>query len=275
MRAAVVLLLALGAWPGAGAGAAAAQTTDLRFPTLLADPREPAFFATYLWTRSPQLGSRLGAVGLGRTIPLVRTASWEVAIAAGVFSQFSMVSATNDLINTDYRVGLPFTYRRRGFATRFQLYHQSSHLGDEYLLHTGAQRSNLTFESAELLLAHEAVRWRAYGGGEYAFQHSPADLKPAALRAGLEYRGAHAVVRVGRFATGRVVAGLDVASAQVRAWQPGWSLVGGLEMSTPGALPGSTWRWRLLFKAYTGPTPYGQFYRDRLSSFGIGIVFAG
>jgi len=265
-RAAVVLLLALGAWPVA----AAAQTTDTRFPMLLADPREPAFFATYLWSRSERLGPRLGTVGLGQTIPLVHSASWEVAIAAGVFSQFSMASATNDLINTDYRVGLPLTYRHGAFATRFQLYHQSSHLGDEYLLHTGARRTDLTFESAELLLSHQTVPWRVYGGVEYAFVRSPSDLKPALIRAGLEYRAADPLVRLGRFAAGRLVAALDVAASQARGWLPGWSLVSGVEMTTPQSL----WHWSLLLRAYSGPTPYGQFYRDALSSIGAGIAFA-
>jgi len=63
-------------------------------------------------------------------IGLVRAGAWEVAIAAGLFSQFNMASATNDLIDADYRIGLPLTYRRGAFASRFQLYHQSSHLGD-------------------------------------------------------------------------------------------------------------------------------------------------
>src|SRR5206468_8615319 len=53
----------------------------------------------------PRLGSRLASVGFGQTISLVRESDWELAIAAGVFSQFNMQSATNDLINTDYLVG--------------------------------------------------------------------------------------------------------------------------------------------------------------------------
>ena len=240
------------------------------FPPLLANPREPAFFATYVWDHSTRLASRLATVGLGQTISLIESGRWEVAVAAGVFSQFNMESPTNDLINADYLVGLPVVYHRGSFATRFQVYHQSSHLGDEYMLHTGIQRADLTFESAELLFSQATVAWRIYGGGEYAFARSPSDLKPACLRAGLEYRGAHAVARLGRLTTGRLVAGLDVASAQFRAWQPAWSFVSGLEMTAPG----STWRWSVLLKAYTGPAPFGQFYRDHLSSLGGGISFA-
>src|SRR2546426_49381 len=192
---------------------------DGAFQPLLADPKEPQFFATYLWDRSPRLGSRLASVGFGQTISLVRESDWELAIAAGVFSQFNMQSATNDLINTDYLVGLPLTYRHGSWATRFRLYHQSSHLGDEYLLHTNAQRVDLTFEAAELLVSKEIAQWRVYGGGEYLFAHSPADLAPGVLHGGLEYRQPEALVHFGRFATGRLVAGLDARSVQDRQWQ--------------------------------------------------------
>ena len=243
---------------------------EARFGPLLANPREPGFFAAYLWGRSKQLGSRLATIGVGQTIALARSENWELAIGAGVFSQFNLESATSDLINTDYLVGFPLTYRRGDFATRFRLYHQSSHLGDEYLLHTGARRTNLTFESAELLFSREGTSWRVYGGGEYAFARSPSDLKPAVVRAGLEYRAARPLVRLGRLATGALITGLDVTATQARVWQPGWSLVGGLEMTTPG----SAWHWSLLLKAYTGPTPYGQFYQDWLSSIGGGVSFA-
>src|SRR5207249_633724 len=73
------------------------------------------------------------SVGFGQTISVVRGRDWQVAVAAGVFSEFNMRSSTTDLVNIDYLVGLPITYRRGPFATRFRVFHESSHLGDEYL----------------------------------------------------------------------------------------------------------------------------------------------
>jgi len=94
------------------------------------------------------------------------------------------------------------------------------------------------------------------------------------LHGGLEYRQPEALVHFGRFATGRLVAGLDARSVQDRQWQVGWSLVTGLELADPAAAASSGWRWRVLLKAYTGPSPYGEFYRDPVSSLGLGIGFA-
>src|SRR6266498_4530063 len=103
----------------------------------------------------------------------LRGGNWQLAIAAGVFSQFDMSSRTADLMNTDYLVGLPVTYQRGAVTTRFRLYHQSSHLGDEYMAHTQAHRVDLTFEAAELLVSGDVGAWRLYGGGEYVLAHSP------------------------------------------------------------------------------------------------------
>src|SRR2546426_1530889 len=158
------------------------------FQPLLADPKEPRFFAGYLWARSPRLASRLGTVGFGQTIGLLRGRDWQLGIAAGVFSEFNLRSSTTDLLNTDYLVGLPLTYRHGSLAARLRVYHQSSHLGDEYMVHAHAQRVDLTFQAVELLVARVTSHGRVYGGGEYVFAHSPADLKPAVLHGGLEYR---------------------------------------------------------------------------------------
>ena len=264
VRAAVAMLIVLVSLLPRTMGA---QTGEPLFQPLLADPREPAFFAAYLWGRSPHLGSRLGVVGLGQTIALYRARHWELAIEAGVFSQFDMTSRTNDLINADYRVGLPLAYRRGAFAGRLRLYHQSSHLGDEYLLHTGAKRENLTFESAELIVSRGAGPWRLYGGGEYVLVRSPSSLKPGVFRAGLEYRGR---VPATPHAWVRFVGGVDVISVQVRAWRTAWSAIAGIELG----MPRSPWRWSVLLKGYAGPAPYGQFYMDQLTSVGAGVSFS-
>jgi hypothetical protein len=248
-----------------------AEASAPLFPSLVADPKEPEFFATYLWQRSPRLASKLGSVGFGQTIGVLRARDWQLSIAAGVFSQFDLSSSTADLMNTDYLVGLPVAYRHGSTAMRLRVYHQSSHLGDEYMIHAHAQRVDLSFEAAELLVARELANWRVYGGGEYMFTHSPDDLKPGVLHAGLEYHQPGSLLRLGRLAAGRVVAALDARSVQDRAWQIGWSFVTGLELADPLVLPGSGWRWSLQLKGYSGPSPYGEFFRDRVSSLGFGL----
>src|SRR2546426_10540779 len=68
---------------GAQAPTDGAGTEGGVFEPLLADPQEPQFFATYLWAHSPRLASRLGSVGVGQTIGLVRGRGRQGAGAAG------------------------------------------------------------------------------------------------------------------------------------------------------------------------------------------------
>jgi uncharacterized protein DUF1207 len=271
-----VVLLLMSLWARRLPAQELAGLVDARsavFQPLLADPKEPRFFATYLWAHSPRLAPRLGSVGFGQTFGLLHGHDWQLGVAAGVFSEFDMQSTTTDLLNTDYLIGLPLTYRRGAWTTRLRVFHQSSHMGDEYMVHNHAERIAFSFEAAELLVARSMSHWRVYGGGEYTFTHQPREMKPAALHGGAEYRQSRPLLRIGSLAAGRLVAALDARSIQDRAWRVGWSAVTGLELGDGANPPESGWRWSVLLKAYTGPAPYGEFYRDDVSYLGLGVGF--
>src|SRR5438552_17573520 len=95
------------------AGQAPGPTVGAAFRPLLADPKQPQFFAAYLWEKSAQTNDQVASVGLGENIGLVRGRGgwWQVSVAAGVFSQFDMERPSYDLINTDFIIGFPFTWR--------------------------------------------------------------------------------------------------------------------------------------------------------------------
>ena len=246
------------------------------FRPLLADPKQPQFFAAYLWEKSAQTSDQVASVGLGENIGLVRGRGgwWQVSVAAGVFSQFDMERPSYDLINTDFIIGFPFTWRRGAFSGRARVYHQSSHLGDEYLLRVHPERVNLSFEAAELIVARDFGTLRGYAGGEYLVRHEPSDLKPGVLHAGLEWRPGTPLVHLGRLGSGRLVAALDAKAPQEREWEVGWGARAGLEFTpvTPGIE--ASRRWSMQIHAYRGPTPYGQFYLENVSSIGVGLHFS-
>jgi len=254
-------------------GASAAQDGRAIFRPLLADPHEPEFFATYLFARTSHLAPRIGSVGLGQTIALVdaRDPGWQLAVSAGVFSQFDVATTTTHLMNTDYIIGVPVSRRWGARSARLRVYHQSSHLGEEFPDGGAVRRQLLSFEALEVLFADELANWRIYGGGEYRFQHTPDDLAPAVAHAGLEYSGRASLVRLGTVGHGRLVAALDAKSFEDRGWQVGWSLKTGLSFETAPGDENHGPRWSIMLAAYRGPTPYGQFYRENLSSVGLGV----
>ncbi|MGE0467733.1 MAG: DUF1207 domain-containing protein [Steroidobacteraceae bacterium] len=102
--------------------------------------------------------------------------NWQFGIADAVFAQFGLERPSSDLINADYVIGLPLAWRRDDWSGRMRLYHQSSHLGDEFLLNTQPQRVNLSFEAIEAIIAHDFGGLRMYGGGEYLIDRDPRDL---------------------------------------------------------------------------------------------------
>lgn len=250
------------------------------FRPLLADPKETVFFASFLNGSSPSRGSRTGSVGMGATVGAVR---WDgvtagdgvqVGLSGGVFAQFDLTKQSHDLINADYVVGLPVTLRRGAFSARFRLYHQSSHLGDEFVENNDVERLNLSFEALELVLSRDFGPLRGYGGGEYRFNRTPhADLKHGLLHGGLEYRHPEPMFWLGRLGAVRPVVGIDVKSWEQRDWGLGWSGRVGLEL---GSLPGGLGRGRSMtffLELYDGPNPYGQFYFEDTSFVGFGAHF--
>ncbi|RJP79238.1 MAG: DUF1207 domain-containing protein [Candidatus Zixiibacteriota bacterium] len=250
------------------------------FQPLLADPKQPLFRASLLLTRASFLNTFIGAVGYGENIGIVRwtttrptAGSLQVSLAGGVFAQFDLASPSHGLVNADYLIGLPVTYGRGAVAARARIYHQSSHLGDEFLLREQPERQNLSFEAVELILS---LRWgavRGYGGGEYLVNRDPADLDPAVLHAGLEYRHPRAVLTGRNLGAGRWIAAVDLKSWQSRMEVLAWSVRGGLELSPAQADGPGIRRLSLLLEYYNGASPYGQFYSENISFLGAGAQF--
>jgi uncharacterized protein DUF1207 len=250
------------------------------FSPLIADPKQPHFQLSYLVTDSPVLDTQVGAVGLGETFGLVRLPGsgrgdgWQLDLAGAVFAQFELRRQATDLVNTDYLVGLPITYRHGSVSARLLLHHQSSHLGDEYLLREHPVRLNVSFDAIQLLLARDLGAWRVYGGAEYVFVHAPEPLKDGVLDGGIEYRRPAPLFQAGARESVRLIAALDVQSWQRGRWVVGGSARAGIELGPRGPADRGLGRtWSLLLEGYHGPTPYGQFYDETLSYLGIGLHF--
>ena len=175
-----------------------------------------------------------------------------------------MSTPSNDLVNADYTIGLPVTFRQGGHSIRFRVYHQSSHLGDELLLGSNPpDRVNLSFEAVELIYSFEWRGWRAYGGGEYLIHKEPGNLRPASLHGGVEYRGDMPLLW-----SGRPLVGVDMKCLEEHDWAVDTSVKAGLEFGRPG--PGKR-RLRVMAEWYRGFDPRGQFYVDKVDYWGLGL----
>jgi hypothetical protein len=252
------------------------------FCPLLADPKGQRSFVSYLHETSDQGDIDLGSVGISDAFALLRIGGpkpgdgFQISLAGSVFAQFDLDSSSYDLVNADYIIGLPMTFRRQVFSMRFRLYHQSSHLGDEFLLRENNPkfvRENISFEAAEMILSLDGGPFRIYGGGEYLLRRDPKDLERYVAHGGVELRPARRLVRFGTVAGVRFVAGGDVKASEEQDWKPAVSVRTGFEFDRPRDTDPPGRRWGLLFEAYTGPSPYGQFFRNQVRYVGAGIHF--
>lgn len=245
------------------------------FCPLLADPKQPRSFFSII-RESDVFDTDIAAVGLGDALGIARWGGAEpgngiqVSVTGSIFSQFDLGTASYNLINTDFVIGVPVTVRHGSFSVSLRPYHQSSHLGDEFLLETDIERENLAFESLQLLLSQDLGPLRVYGGGERLFNRDPPDLEPIVAQGGLELRPP-GQLEIGSITRLGLIAGVDVKATEQQAWKPAWSARAGVELGRPRDRLNPSRRALLLFEYYDGPTPYGQFFRDGIRYLGLGV----
>lgn len=251
------------------------------FCPLAADPKQERSFMTYLRgdfatiaDPTPGTETNIAAVGLGDSFAIFRVAApgssdgVQLSLSGAVFSQLNLDETTFDLINADYLVGLPLTLRLSGFSARARVYHQSSHLGDEFIIFRDPERINLSFESLEVILSQEIGPLRVYGGGETFFRREPADVAERLVHTGVELRPAG-------FGGSRLLAAADLKMVDDGEWNRAWSVRAGVEIAhfpRPGRPPRVL---ALIGEFYDGLAPYGQFYREDIRYWGFGIQLGG
>jgi hypothetical protein len=238
------------------------------FAPLLADPRQPRFSMSYQHYHSSNAQEFAAAsVALGEYFGLATGlfgdyGSSQIGIQAAVFALFNLDAPSSDLINADYWIGLPISYRRGPWSYLVRLYHQSSHLGDEFILgNPGVDRVNLSYEELEGLVSYEWERWRVYGGGGYLV-HSEPELAPKQVHAGAEYLLPRAA---GKF---DLIAAVDVRASEELGWDSSRSYQVGFEFKRS-----TSRRVRLMLEHFSGHSPNGQFYREPLRYTGLGLYF--
>jgi hypothetical protein len=247
-------------------------TTPL-FQSLLADPRWPHFSASLQQYIDDEQLRNVASTNFGESFGIYRSrgpweSTMELGIQAGVFAIFDIDSESFDLINADYFVGIPFTIKKGNFANLTRIFHQSSHLGDEFLLRGRTdERINLSYEGVNNLFSyHLPAGFRLYAGGGYIFHREPSGLDPWSTQAGLGFRSPRLWLKRAL----RPVAGIDVQNRQESDWATDVSARAGIQFENPDFL---SRKLQLLFEYYNGKSPNGQFYENNIEFFGLGLHF--
>lgn len=248
------------------------------FDEPIADPRWPRFAASWQEYHDDEFLDSVGAVAFGGSFAVVRKVSepaaqspqplaqWELGVQAAVFGTFEPTTPSQDLFNSDWQAGLYAAARRGDLSGILRFWHQSSHLGDEFLLkNPQVVRSNFTFESFSGLAAYQPTSWsRLYAGGGVIFDETPRAFGDWFIQYGAELRSPRS------FASGhaRPFAAIDVQHHQATDWQADVSIAAGLELRDPQR-DGPT--LRVILEFYDGRNLNGQFFASDVRYLGAGL----
>ena len=239
----------------------------------MASPKEPRTHVTFLRLNLSDDNINIGSVGFGDSFGLVRwpgwgeADAWQLSISGAVLAQFNM-DASSDLINADYIIGFPLSYRNGSWSARARLFHQSSHLGDEFLLQPQkpelkVTRINLSFETIELLGAWEWEGLQFTAGPSYILR-TDSDLKRYSVQAGIDYQSRKPVFKPAM----RLFASVLYHAWEETDWNPDINVKAGVNIRSPYAEKRAI---QIFGEYYHGNLPFGQFYKLRAEYYGAGI----
>ncbi len=244
------------------------------FHAPLASPKEPRTHVTWLRLNLPGDSFNVGSVGFGDSFGLVRwpgwgeADAWQFGISGAVLAQFNLDSDSMDLINADYIIGLPLSYRNGSWSARARFFHQSSHLGDEFLLlpqqpELKQARINLSFETIELLGGWEWEGIRLTAGPSYIV-HSDTTLKRYSVQGGIDYQRTQPVFKP----TIHPFASVLCHAWEETDWNLDVSVKAGINIRSPYTEKRSI---QIFGEYYHGNLPFGQFYKLRAEYYGAGL----
>ena len=173
-----------------------------------------------------------------------------------------------DLLNADYIIGFPISYRNGSWSMRARIFHQSSHLGDEFLLQPQdpslkATRINLSFETIELLGAWEWKGFQITAGPSYII-HTDTDLKRSSVSVAVDYQSREPVFKP----TIRLFASALCHSWEETDWNTDINVKAGINIRSPYTEKRAI---QIFGEYYHGNLPFGQFYKLRAEYYGVGI----
>jgi uncharacterized protein DUF1207 len=243
------------------------------YPPYVADLQRVGFgvqWQSYTKTAIPDSGIHRVALKAGGQFGIVRAGTsgadgreWQADVLGGFNAQFD-ADHSLDNIGWDGRYGLLVTTGKpRGIAFRFGVLHDSSHVGDEYMIRTGRTRIGYTRQelAAGVSLPLDE-RWRTYAEGGWGYQFGNDQLmKPGRGQAGLEYESCRGL---GESCPGWYGA-VDLSATEERNWRLDVAAQVGLATRSGGRT------WRIGIEWYQGRPPIGEFFQYTERSISLGL----
>ncbi|MEO8199825.1 MAG: DUF1207 domain-containing protein [Gemmatimonadota bacterium] len=212
---------------------------------------------------------REGEAAIGEDFPVFALRQGVRPITFGfgveVFGRFSLDDPKSSMISNDWVVRFNTHFDLRPWEFDVQVYHESSHLGDEYSATFNATRLDWTREVLGLWAGYRTGPFRIMGSVNRVLIDE-LHLPPWGGSLGLDYR-THAFGIIGRKVF--VIGGAFAEVEQSTNWRVSSS--GKLGLAFAGARPGKELRFSLI--GHDGLSTQRQFFRARSRYAGVEIEF--
>lgn len=245
--------------------------SDEVFKNLLADPRQIQLAASYYrWYGKNTADAALGhSWGMARWRTRDKAWVWQWDVEAMAYSRFRLSGAINEFETIDFFANLPIEIRHGIFSGRLMLFHESSHLGDDYIRRTADMGFRYSIDGLRATVSVEPAKClRLYGGGTYLLHTLPSPAR-GALQGGFELTS-NELDLLPDYPSWIYLA-QDVQSHENVNWNVNSNTVLGLRVGFKGAIRSM----RFYLGYFTGHSPYGQFFaqHDHYANFGIAFDF--
>jgi hypothetical protein len=210
-----------------------------------------------------------GEVILGENLPLVTLKGGANPIVLGfgsqVYGRFSLTDPKSALISTDWVVGINTTAVLAPWMFTLEVFHESSHLGDEYGDRFPDDRLDWTREVLAAWANYVAGFWRFTAGASYVLDDQ-LKLPAAGGSLGLDYHG-----KPRRFLGGlvRPVGGLFTEAGAATRWRVSTSAKLGLAFATGPGNHDIT----IGLIGHNGLSTQRQFFRQESQYIGLELRF--
>lgn len=212
---------------------------------------------------------REGEVVLGENVPLVAIKRGARPIVLGlgsqVYGRFSLADSKTALISVDWVAALNTTAQLGAIALTMQLYHESSHLGDEYEDRFQAQRVDWSREVVSGWASFGAGSWRLTGGASYVL-YDGLSLPRSAAALGLDVGGGRH--RILARAVEPLIGLYTEAAAATR-----WRLSNSAKLGLVFRGKQGSRRVGLAIIAHDGLSTQRQFFREESQYLGLEVRF--
>ncbi|MFC1481218.1 DUF1207 domain-containing protein [Candidatus Neomarinimicrobiota bacterium] len=166
-------------------------------------------------------------------------------------------------LNADYRISGWYNIRSEASTYRIRLFHQSSHLGDDFVIRKGilGRGSNpMNYEQLDITRSVQNGYHRHYYGFGYTITPH-AERKRIAFQLGYYFSKPSS-----RFSDSKLIYGADVKIMEQHSYRPSIKLGIGYELGESHRNPP-----RLILEYYNGNLPYSRYEHTVVQLLGIGL----